>query len=57
MAATKGVSAVAFRIIRSAVGIRYRRGEGSVEELTAEYTKLSAEQQAEIIAYYSSKEQ
>ena len=56
MTATKGVSAVAFRIIRSAVGIRYRRGEGSVEELTAEYTKLSAEQQAEIIAYYSSKE-
>ena len=56
MASTKGVSAVAFRIIRNAVGIRYRRGEGSVEELTAEYTKLSAEQQAEIIAYYSSKE-
>jgi len=56
MASAKGVSAVAFRIIRNAVGIRYRRGEGSIEDLVAEYTKLSDEQAKEIIAYYASEE-
>lgn len=50
-----GVSSVAFRVIRNAVGIRYDRGEGSISALVSEYNKLSASQQEQIIAYWKAK--
>lgn len=45
---TKGVSALAFKIIKKAVKIRLDRGE-TLDEIVESYTKLSQSQADEIL--------
>lgn len=49
---TKGVSALAFKVIKKAVKIRLARGE-ELEDIVASYTKLSQEQADEIFAEFA----
>lgn len=49
---TKGVSALALKIIKKAVKIRLDRGE-ELEEIVESYTKLSQAQADEILAEFA----
>lgn len=49
------VSAMAFKIVKSAVQIRLDRGE-TLEDVLASYPKLSAEQASELREFYTPKE-
>lgn len=49
---TKGVSALALKIIKKAVKIRLDRGE-ELEEIVESYTKLSQVQADEILAEFA----
>lgn len=49
------VSAMAFKIVKSAVRIRLERGE-TLEDILASYPKLSTEQTAELLEFYTPKE-
>lgn len=49
---TKGVSTLAFKVIKKAVKIRLARGE-ELEDIVASYTKLSQEQADEIFAEFA----
>lgn len=49
------VSAMAFKIVKSAVRIRLERGE-TLEDILASYPKLSTEQTDELRDFYTLKE-
>lgn len=49
---TKGVSALALKVIKKAVKIRLDRGE-SLEDIVAGYTKLSQSQADEILSEFA----
>lgn len=49
------VSAMAFKIVKSAVRIRLERGE-TLEDILASYPKLSTEQTDELRDFYTPKE-
>lgn len=49
------VSAMAFKIVKSAVRIRLERGE-TLEDILASYPKLSVEQTDELRDFYTPKE-
>ena len=49
------VSAMAFKIVKSAVRIRLERGE-ELEDILASYPKMSTEQTFELREFYTPKE-